>query len=267
MTYVPGSATPPGRYPAASAARLLRTHELQAQEHGAPIATMYVSSRGGGIRRLIGSAHRHGIAMRRDPQVPHGLPTEGVVEGPAVQRVATDPDVVYYITQPFRLVLPVLGRLQSYIADLLYVKRDGSVWVREIKRKVSDIKDPAYVAKLEAVRWLLGRLGWNFLPWLAEEINGPVGRQINVGQIYCDRAATIDDLMPRFEEIAAETGVTTFGELIRAIDGRNTCRARAAVHRLIMRGRVAADLDRPLEDWSEVRLRRAVDVALDLPFA
>jgi hypothetical protein len=73
--------------------------------------------------------------------------------------------------------------------------------------------------------------------------------------------------MGRFEEISAATDVTTYGELIRELDGVNTNRARAAVHRLIMRGRVWADLDRLLEDWSEVRLRPASTAVWELPFA
>lgn len=50
-------------------------------------------------------------------------------------------------------------------------------------------------------------------------------------------------------------------------DPRNTCRARAAVHRLIMKGRVWADLDRLLEDWSTVRLRPDVPAVMGFPFA
>jgi len=229
---------------------------------------MYVSSRGGAIRRLIGSAHRHVIAMRRDPQMDFGQPAEGIAEGPAILRCATDPDIVYYQTQPFRIVLTVNGKLVSWTADIVYVTRDGSVWVREIKRKIGDLsRKPEYEAKLQAVNWLLSRLGWNFKPWLIGDIEGPVERQVNVATIYYDRSAHIDDLMPRFEAIMATTSATTFGDLIRALDGRNTHRARAAVHRLIMRGRVWADLDRLIEDWTEVLLRPAPDTEVDLPFA
>lgn len=267
MLYVPGSAFPPSRYPSAPMARLVRSEDLRPQERGSPIATMYVSSRGGAIRRLIGSAHRHVIAMRRDPQMKYGQPTEGIAEGPAALRCATDPDIPFYQTQPFRLVLPVGGKLESWTADIIYVLWDGSVWVREIKRSIADLADPAYEAKLEAVCWLLSGLGWNFAPWTLDKILGSVERQVNAAAIYVDRAATLDDLMARFEGIAGETESMTFGELVRALDDRNTNHARAAVHRLIMRGRVWTDLDRLLEDWSEVRLRPACGVALDLPFA
>lgn len=267
MLYVPGSKFPPDRYPAAPSARLVRIKDQRPEEHGSHVATMYVSSRGGAIRRLIGSAHRHVIAMRRDPQMGYGQPTEGVGEGPAVVRCATDPDIHFYQTQPFRIVLLVGGKLRSWIADLIYVTRDGTVWVREIKRTLADLAEPEYQAKLEAVCWLLSGLGWNFKPWILEEILGPVARQVNAATIYFDRAASLDALMPRFEAIAATTRVTTFGELVRALDEHNTNQARAAVHRLIMMGRVWADLDYLLEDWSTVRLRPAAHIALDLPFA
>ena len=46
-----------------SAVRLLRPDDRRPQDCE-PIAKMYVSARGGSIRRLIGSAHRHVIAMR-----------------------------------------------------------------------------------------------------------------------------------------------------------------------------------------------------------
>lgn len=258
MLYVPGSAVPPGKFPVVAPARLVRTADLRPIEDGAPIATMYVSARGGAIRTLVGAAHRHVIAMRRDPQMAHGQATEGIAEGPAALRCATDPDVPFYLMQPFRLVLPVNGGLASWIADIIYVTSDGTVWVREIKRRVADLAKPEYAAKLEAVNWLLSRLGWRFKPWTLPEIYGPVGRQINVATIYHDRAATLDGLMPRFEKIAAITPETTYGDLGRDLDPANTCRARAAVHRLIMRGRVWADLDLLLEDWSPVRLRPQV---------
>lgn len=246
-------------------ARLLRP-EYRLPHDAEPIAKMFVSSRGGSIRRLIGSAHRHVIAMRRDPQMRFGQPTEGIAEGPAMMRCATDPDISFYQFQPFRIELPVAGKLASWICDVVYVTRDGSVHVREIKRSVADFAKPEYHAKLHAVDLVLSRLGWKFSPWTLDQIKGSGERQVNVANIYFDRAAHIDDLMPRFEEIAAGTAETTFGDLIRELDPHNTCRARAAVHRLIMKGRVWADLDRLLEDWSSVRLRPDVPVALDLPF-
>lgn len=266
MLYLPASAVPPGKFPQPATTRLVRTAELRPGE-AAPIATMYVSGRGGAIRRLIGSAHRHVIAMRRDPQVGYGQPTEGIAEGPAMMRVATDPDVVFYQTQPFRIELPVGGKLTSWIADLIYVTWDGSIWVREIKRTAADLMDLEYEAKLQAVQWLLAGLGWTFRPWTLKEIKGSPEREVNTSIIYFDRAAHVDDLMPRFEKIAAGTEVTTYGDLIRALDNHNTNRARGAVHRLIMQGRIWADLDRLLEDWSEIRLRPASTALWDLPFA
>ena len=266
MRYISGSAVPPGKYPQSAIARLVRTTDL-VPGTAAPSASMYVSNRGGGIRRLIGSAHRHVIGVRRDPQMDYGQPVEGIAEGPAMMRVATDPDIIFYQTQPFRIQLPVNGKLVSWIADLAYVTWDGSVWVREVKRTIADLADLEYEAKLQAVKWLLEGLGWNFRPWTLDEIRGSPARQKNTGIIYFDRAARLDGLMERFEEISAATDVTTYGDLIRDLDSANVNRARAAVHRLIMRGRVWADLDRLLEDWSEVRLRPASTAVWDLPFA
>lgn len=246
-------------------ARLLRP-EGRWSHDGEPIAKMFVSSRGGSIRRLIGSAHRHVVAMRRDPQMRFGQPTEGIAEGPAIMRCATDPDISYYQFQPFRIELPVAGKLASWICDVAYVTRDKLVHVREIKRTSADFAKPEYQAKLEAVRMALSGLGWQFSPWTLDQIKGSDVRQVNVANIYFDRAAHLADLMPRFDEIFAATSETTYGELIRALDPHNTCRARAAVHRLIMKGRVWADLDRLLEDWSIVRLRPDVPPVMGLPF-
>lgn len=255
----------PGRNSRAASAHLIRPKESRTHDR-APIAKMYVSSRGGSIRRLIGSAHRHVIAMRRDPQMGFGQPNEGIVEGPAMMRCATDPDIGYYQFQPFRIELPVGGKLASWICDVIYVMRDGSVRVCEIKRSPADLSKPGYEAKLHAVNGMLSRLGWQFSLWTLNEIRGSDERQVNVANIYFDRAAHLDDLMPRFEEIAAEVVETTYGDLIRMLDPLNTCRARAAVHRLIMKGRVWTDLDRLLEDWSEIRLRPPAPI-VDLPFA
>lgn len=257
---------PANRGAEAIGARLLRPEERRPHD-SEPVAKMFVSSRGGSIRRLMGSAHRHVIAMRRDPQMRFGQPTEGIAEGPAMMRCATDPDISYYQFQPFRIELPVAGKLASWICDVVYVTRDGSVHVREIKRSAADLAKPGYQAKLEAVKLMLSRIGWQFSPWTLDQIKGSAVRQINVATIYFDRAAHLEDLMPRFEEIVAETAETTYGDLIRALDPLNTCRARAAVHRLIMMGRVWTDLDRLLEDWSSVRLRPDVPAIIGLPFA
>lgn len=266
MLYLPGSAVPPGHYSRPAITRLVPTVDL-CPERGAPIATMYVSDRGGAIRRLIGAAHRHVIAMRRDPQTGYGQPTEGIAEGPAMMRVATDPDIIFYQTQPFRIALPVNGKLVSWLADLIYVTWEGAIWVREIKRTPADLLDLEYEAKLQAVKWLLAGLGWTFRPWTLDEIEGSPERQVNMATIYFDRAAHLDDLMERFEAIAAQTSFITYGDLIRTLDPCNTNRARGAVHRLIMQGRVWADLDRLLEDWSQVRLRGPSTAVWDLPFA
>ena len=212
MLHVAPPPVPVGLLPIAPA-RIVRSAALRDPGASHPCATMYVSGHGGAIRRLLGTAHRHVIAMLRDPQVPYGQPTEGVVEGPAVMRCATDPDVGFYQSQPFRIVLQVNGGLDSYSADLLYVDLDGVVWVREVKRTAADLKDPAYVAKMEAVRRLLARLGWRFKPWFRSEIEGTADRQVNVGRIWFDRNANIDGVMPRFDEFAANSTSTTFGAL------------------------------------------------------
>lgn len=259
------SSNPASRDTEVISTRLLRP-EQRRPHNDEPVAKMFVSSRGGSIRSLIGSAHRHVIAMRHDPQMRFGQPTEGIAEGPAMMRCATDPDISYYQFQPFRIKLPVAGKLASWICDVVYVTQDGSVHVREIKRSSADFAKLEYQAKLQAVSLTLSRLGWQFSTWTLDQIRGSNERQVNVANIYFDRAAHLDDLMPRFEEIAAETAETTYGDLIRALDPCNTCRARAAVHRLIMKGRVWADLDRLLEDWSTVRLRPDVSAVVDLPF-
>lgn len=267
MLYVPGSELAPANSTDQLGIRLVRTSELRPLERGEPIAVMYISERGGSIRRLIGMKHRHLIGVRFDPQMKYGQAVEGVVEGPAMMRCATDPDIPFYLTQPFRMVMTAGSALSSWTADLIYVTRDGQVWVREIKRSAADLADLGYVAKLQRARQLLSGLGWNVKPWTQKEILGSVERQHNIGIVYYDRAAEIDSLMPRFEVIAARNPVSTFGDLIRELDPRNHYRARAAVHRLIMRGRVWVDMDRLIEDWSEVHLRPEMPRNWDLPFS
>lgn len=228
-------------------------------------ATMYVSNSGGGIRRLIGGAHRHVIAMRRDPQVRFGQPTEGIAEGPAMMAVAVNPDVSYYQSQPFRLEFMFNGRLHSWIADLLYVE-NGTIFVCEIKRSLADLYKPEYLAKLHFARLLLEQLGWFFKIWTLENILGSTVRQVNVATIYFDRAACLDELLPRFDHVAASRSKITYGELIRELDPLNNNRARAAVHRLIMLGRVWVDLDQLIEDWSRLELRPDRSHVVPAPF-
>jgi hypothetical protein len=106
---------------------------------------------------------------------------------------------------------------------------------------------------MQMARDLLGGLGWRFRIRYEAEIVGPAERQVNKSLIAAHRSFGMsDDQRSSFEELRARQAVTTFGA-VRATLGAGHG-GTAAVHRLMVEGRIAFDLDMLLEEARPDRL-------------
>ena len=218
--------------------------------------TIYLSDVGGPLRTLFGMAHRHVFAINRDPKVGWPLPTEGCTERAWCMRCATDPDVVDYQTQPMRLEYVAHGVLVSWLPDYWILWRSGLIEIGEVKIDGGGLADPDYQAKLRVGFSILAALGWQGRVRYREDILGTPERQVNVGTIYPDRAASVDPAHRlAFARLARAGATLRFGDLIAELDPERPMQAQAVAHRLICAGRVHADLDDLLTEDSPVTLR------------
>lgn len=217
-----------------------------------PLAHLYVSDGGAALRTLLGAKHSHFIGVY--PSIKTGLsnPYEGVGEQALAVESEVRHDVVDYQTQPFRLRMLLGGRRLEWICDHIRQLACGTVEAIEVKVDPDDL-DEEYITKMQMARDLLGRLGWRFRIRYEAEIVGPAERQVNKALIAAHRSFGLsDDQRAAFEMLRADQAVTTFGAVRAALaDGH---RGTAAVHRLMVEGRIAFDLDMLLEDVSPVRL-------------
>jgi hypothetical protein len=235
-------------------------------ETPSPRATLHLPEGGGPLRTLFGLAHKHAFAMCRDPKSNQPNPVEGMTELALHMRLATDPDVGVHQTQPCRLELMVGSTLRSWNPDCLIVWRDGTCELTEVKIDLENLRrgrrelgGADYVAKLSACFAVLGEMGIGARVRYAEDILGPVERQINVGTLYPDRSAEIRlEHLDEFENLLADGAELAFGDLVAAIDPANPMQSQAVCHRLICAGRVWTDLDELLTEDSPVTLRKQV---------
>lgn len=222
---------------------------------GVPI-TIYLSDTGGPLRTLFGIPHRHVFAINRDPKVGWPLPTEGCTERAWCMRCATDPDVVDYQTQPMRFEYLAGNTLVSWLPDYWVLWRSGVVEIGEVKVDEEGLADPLYQAKLSVGFAHLATLGWHGHVRYREGILGTPDRQVNVGTLYPDRAATVDPIHRlAFSRLVRDDGALCFGDLVAELDPNRPMQAQAVAHRLICTGRVHVDLDELLTEDSPVTLR------------
>lgn len=235
-------------------AGLRRLDHRRPRDHAA-LVRVVLSDREGPLRTLAGTGHRHLIGLGRDPRSGVMNPVEGVTE-PALNRLlVADPDAIDHQTQPGRIELVVEGTWRVYLPDYWVLWANGILEFGEVKIHPGQIRDPGYVAKLEAVKSALALLNCDFRVRYAREILGTPEKQINVGMIHYDRAANLDLLDPAALDSLVGSGPLPFAELASAIwrgdDGR------AAVRRLVTQGRVWFDIDTLLTDDTPMTVRPA----------
>lgn len=84
----------------------------------------------------------------------HAQPAQSYLEFFCLKKFELDNDVIFVESQPFTLLYDYEGRSQCvYTPDVLIKKRDGSIWIIEVKpsKKISE----AMRTKFEHIAWCL----------------------------------------------------------------------------------------------------------------
>jgi hypothetical protein len=162
------------------------------------------------------------------------------------------PDVVGIAAQPFQLIGRDGGRLRRHVPDLLLVNANGLVTVVDVKPasrlelpKVREVFD--WTARLCALR------GWSFEVW-----SGVDARLLaNVTFLAGFRRLSVvrEDLIGAVLAVAAHPA--TVGEVERTLaQEAPAALVRPVVCHLLWRGRLTADISRPIDGDTELTVVR-----------
>ena len=255
---------PPSMFPDAPPAFIEPDH-LDPDRNRPVFARIFLPDEPGGLRTLFGSAHRHAIAINRDPKTGHPNPTDGVTERDLSMLCASHPDVVDYQPQGLRMEMMVSTTPRSWLADAWILWRNGTLELVEVKTSEDSLDDPDYLAKLWMAAWVCERLGWRFRVRYRNSILRTPERRINIANLHFDRAATIDEHhWRRFERLRSAGDQVAFGDLVDELDPADPAQALAVAHRMVCMGRVWTDLDELLCEDSDVTLRGPATVVSPL---
>ncbi|MBP2513761.1 hypothetical protein [Sphingomonas sp. PvP018] len=212
------------------------------------------SQTGGALRTLIGSTHRHPIALNRDPQCAYGNPTEGVTERDLSRYFTAHPDVGEHLTQPMKLESTRSGRRMIWFPDYWAQFRDGTLEIGEVKIDQTQMDDE-YIEKMTRMREHVEALGCRYRLRYRKDILGGVDRQHNVGMLHFDRDADFED--HHLDRLTILKGLSDlrFGDVKAVLDPDSDHRASAIARRFVCMGLVWVDIDRLITDDSPVVVR------------
>jgi hypothetical protein len=158
------------------------------------------------------------------------------------------PDVVGIASQPFQLIGRDAGRLRRHVPDLLLVNADGLVTVVDVK-PASRLALPRVREVFDWTGRLCGLRGWSFEVW-----SGADARLLaNVAFLAGFRRPSVvrKDLIGPV--LAAAAYPATVGEVERALSGNAPAvLVRSVVCHLLWRGRLIADMSRPIDHDTEL---------------
>lgn len=160
------------------------------------------------------------------------------------------PEVVGIAAQPFQLIGRDGGRLRRHVPDLLLVNANGLVTVVDVK-PASRLALPKVREMFDWTERLCALRGWSFEVW-----SGADARLLaNVAFLAGFRRPSVvcEDLIGAVLAVAARP--VTVGEVERALsENTPAALARPVVCHLLWRGRLAADLFRPIDQDTELTI-------------
>lgn len=142
------------------------------------------------------------------------------------------------------------SRKEIYTIDVELIGPDGSITLVEVKRDKDDLKDPAYRAKLAAVREICEENGIRFKVIFRHDIWTSLVHRRNV-TLFASRqfVAIRPEHRRRLEEHAQAVGAdATYGSLAAALEPDCPRMGEAVLQALTVRRRVEIDLTQPLLD-------------------
>lgn len=171
------------------------------------------------------------------------IKTRSGLEGLVVEDHDTDPDVVRFEYEAFKVSYALEGTMHPYTPDFLVQRRSRSRPVIEEVKRDDAIEKPGAREKYAAIAACVDRLGYDFELVLESRIRRQP-RFSNVRLLRRHAAGqTPARLHARIAERAAAGGSATLGELLA---GAGTGRFEDLLT-LVCRGKILIDLDEPLD--------------------
>jgi hypothetical protein len=159
-----------------------------------------------------------------------------------------DPGVIGLAAQPFLLTGDDGGRVRRHVPDLLLLGADGGVTVVDVKAP-SRLADPEVKAQFGWTRRVCAGRGWGFEAWSGADPQVLANVRFLAG--YRRSSVIAGDLIPVVLDTAARQ--PDIGAIERALSQRHRPGlVRPVVLHLLWRGRLRADLTRPLSAGTRV---------------
>jgi len=229
-------------------------------------ATLVMTKDGTPIRSIITGRRHITTGSYASRKAGRALPYESMAERKFFMQSEVDPDVVDYRAQPFRFEFVIDGQKRTYIVDCVRLMADDTIEVVEVKHDARSLRDPDYVAKLQAVRMICERVGWRFRIVLQ--------KALRTSRAFDD---IVDIQSWRFSDFgqtdifcvgtAIDQGITSLGDLAEALschvspdDPQKVMAASIAkLKAMVVKRIIRFDLSHPLS------LRTKVALVADLP--
>jgi len=217
-----------------------------------PSATVVMTPDGSPIRSVITGRRVMVTGFYSSRKAGRALPYEGMNEQALLKRCEVETAVVDYRSQPFRFELVIDGAKRIYIADCVRLLSDGSVEVLEVKGRLKQLSPPEYVEKLNLVREICERLGWQFRILSHRHLYEPEVVYANIDLIQSRRTVRFDQIQAyrALEVIEREGGAAPLGRVADAIATRPL--GMAIAQAMMVRRLLSIDLTRPLNADSKV---------------
>lgn len=224
-------------------------------------ATLVLTKDGAPIRSIITGRRHITTGSYASRKAGRGLPYESMAERALFMQSEVDPDVVDYRAQPFRFEFAIDGQKRSYIVDCVRLLSDGTIEVVEVKHDARSLRDPDYVAKLQAVRLICERVGWRFRVVLQKALR--TSRAFDdIVDIQSWRFTSFGQADVFCVATAIDQGVTSLGDLAEALSRlaspeyplRAMAVAIAKLKAMVVKRVVRFDLSHPLSLKTKVAL-------------
>jgi len=179
---------------------------------------------------------------------------ESRLELARIMLVDFAPDVRGIAAQPFRLIAADGDRIRRHVPDIFLVDADGGVKVVDVKSPHKR-NDPEVRALMRRTARTVALRGWGFEDWYGAP--GHVLANVSFLAGYRRRRLVREDLIPVVRE-ASSTG-SAIVDLERSVTQAPPMLVRPVVLHLLWTGELVADMTKPLDGLSMVKLREQED--------
>lgn len=175
----------------------------------------------------------------------HAQPAQSYLEFFCLKKFELDNDVIFVESQPFTLLYEYDGRFNCvYTPDVLIKKRDGSIWIIEVKpsKKISKTMEK----KFEHIAWCLWQSGIHFAFMTEKELGSWCAMNTTLLLSCHLPSAHSDESLERL--VRKLPFVSTYREMLDiAVDAGYEI---GTIMTLLGRSKLFMDMDKPLRGAS-----------------